>query len=519
MVRGFLASESRALPMAVRARRRRVYIVGSICALSVACAPVAWIHANQGKAWRPTLWDGLKATGDERVRPGSSAEPESRFSSALVSQTCLFGLAAAGFLVRRFAQTRSACACQVLPVQQTEARTELEPSRGELVRVSGLAAAASLVPAPARAEQVPDGEAWVQYDLNTGEVLYDIDFDPLDKNHGFVVGARGLFYETKDGGKRWVSRSFANLGKSEDVTYRFQNVAVLGDDVWILGKPPLLLHSKDAGKSWKKVPLSKKLPGEPKVVTALGKGKAEMATSSGAVYVTENDGKNWKSLVQETVDATLNRVSSSGTSGASYFTGSVKSIKRAADGRYLAVAQRGNFYLSFSPGEPRWLPHSRISARRIQAMGFRQPADGTKEPGAWMSLNGGYLTQSDKEGYDELSADSKEFFKYAEIRSGGIGIIDIAYRTPLEAWAAGGSGVIYQTKDGGKTWQFDPSGTDLPCNLYNVKFFEGGKVGYMIGSAGVLLRRSFDNADAGAAAGASAAADPSAGTSASTKSA
>jgi len=520
MVCGFVALESRATPMAVRARRRRVYVIGSICALSVACAPVAWIHANQGKAWRPTLWDGLKATGDERVRPGSSAESQSRFSGTLLSQTCLFGLAAAGFLVRRVAQSRRrACACQVLPVQQSEDCTELEPSRGELVRVTGLVAAASLVPAPARAEEVPDAKAWVQYDLNTGEVLYDIDFDPLDKNHGFVVGARGLFYETKDGGKRWVSRSFANLGKSEDVTYRFQNVAVLGSDVWILGKPALLLHSKDAGKSWKKVPLSKKLPGEPKVITALGKGKAEMATSSGAVYVTENDGKNWKSLVQETVDATLNRVSSSGTSGASYFTGSVKSIKRSADGRYLAVAQRGNFYLSFSPGEPRWLPHSRISARRIQAMGFRQSSEGGKEPGAWMSLNGGYLTQSDKEGYDELTSDSKEFFKYAEIRSGGIGLIDIAFRTPLEAWASGGSGVIYQTRDGGKTWQFDPSGTDLPCNLYNVKFFEGGKVGYMIGSAGVLLRRTFDETDAGVAGGVGADADTSVKTSASASSA
>jgi len=504
--------------MAVRARKRRACIAGSICALAVVSvwAPLAWIHANPGTAWRPALWGVLKVTGDDRARSGGSAETQTSFSGSFAAQSkALLGFAAASFLVGKAAQCRRAVHCQVLPVQQSEIPTEesrpaetsieLETTRGELVRGAGMVAAASLAPTPARAEEAAKPQAWVQYDLNTGEVLYDIDFDPLDKNHGFVVGARGLFYETKDGGKRWVSRSFANLGKSEDVTYRFQNVAVMGNDVWILGKPALLLHSKDGGKSWKKVPLSKKLPGEPKVISAVGKGKAEMATSSGAVYITENDGKNWKSLVQETVDATLNRVSSSGTSGASYFTGSVKGIKRSADGRYLAVAQRGNFYLSFSPGEPRWLPHSRISARRIQAMGFKQPSDGSKEPGAWMSLNGGYLTQSEKEGYDEITADSKEFFKYSEIRSGGIGIIDIAYRTPQEGYAAGGSGVIYQTKDGGKTWQFDPSGTDLPCNLYNVKFFEGGKVGYMIGSAGVLLRRTFDDEPAAGAATSAAA--------------
>jgi len=125
---------------------------------------------------------------------------------------------------------------------------------------------------------------------------------------------------------------------------------VNGDEVWIVGKPPLLLHSKDGGKSWKKVPVSRKLPGEPKIIVSLGPGKAEMATNSGAIYVTENDGKNWTSRVSETIDATLNRVSASGVSGGSYFTGSVKTIKRDASGRYLAVAQRGNFYLSFSPG-------------------------------------------------------------------------------------------------------------------------------------------------------------------------
>lgn len=523
---GAFDPESRGITIAAaRTSRRRALIAGTIGAMSVASlwASPAWIQANQGAlAGHPSFRDSLKDAEPTRARPGSSPGTQRPGSGIWAGQAFLFGLAGVSLLVRKTTKCRRDVHCPVLPVQDSEippdeleapeapeACSEIAVRRGDFVRVAGLAAATSLGPAPARSEKAPEGQAWVQYDLNTGEVLYDIDFDPLDKNHGFVVGARGLFYETKDAGKRWVSRSFANLGKSEDVTYRFQNVAVLGNDVWILGKPALLLHSKDAGKSWKKVPLSKKLPGEPKVITALGKSKAEMATSSGAVYVTENDGKNWKSLVSETVDATLNRVSSSGTSGASYFTGSVKSIKRSADGRYLAVAQRGNFYLSFSPGGERWLPHSRISARRIQAMGFKQASDGTKEPGAWMSLNGGYLTQSDKEGYDELTSDSKDFFKYSEIRSGGIGLIDLAYRTPQEGYASGGSGVIYQTKDGGKTWQFDPSGTDLPCNLYNVKFFDGGKVGYMIGSAGVLLRRTFGpetSTDVGADTGSSASA-------------
>jgi len=360
-------------------------------------------------------------------------------------------------------------------------------SRRQLVPVTGAASLVSEMK-PASAEEEA---TWVQYDLNTGETLYDLDFDPKDPNHGFVVGARGLFYETKDGGKRWVSRSFANLSKGEDIRYRFQTVSVNGDDVWIIGKPPLILQSKNGGKSWKKVPVSRKLPGEPKVIKALGNGKAEMATSSGAVYITENNGKNWKANVDETVDATLNRVSASGVSGASYFTGSVKSIKRTEAGKYLAVAQRGNFYLTLTPGDQRWVPHNRISARRIQAMGFRDASNGSDWEGVWMSLNGGSLTQTTMKAYDELGSDTKEIFKYSDIRTGGVGIIDVGFRTDKEAWAVGGSGVIYVSRDGGTTWQFDSSGTDLPCNLYNVKFFDNGKVGYMIGSAGILLRKVF----------------------------
>lgn len=333
---------------------------------------------------------------------------------------------------------------------------------------------------------------WVQYDLNTGETLYDIDFDLEDRNHGFIVGARGLFYETKDGGKRWVSRSFANLSKGDEINYRFQNVSVRGDDVWIVGKPPLLLHSKDGGVSWKKVPVSRKLPGEPKLILTKGPGAAEMATSSGAVYTTQNDGRNWSSKVKETVDATLNRVSSSGVKGASYFTGSVKGIKRSDAGQYLAVAQRGNFYLTFSEGEDRWVPHNRISARRIQAMGFRSDNNTSTSPGVWMSLNGGYLTACKTKEYSEMGAETKDFFDFSKIRTGGIGIIDLAFRTATEGWAVGGSGVIYYTIDGGKTWGFDTSGSELPCNLYNVKFFEKGKTGYMIGSQGILLRKVFE---------------------------
>lgn len=42
---------------------------------------------------------------------------------------------------------------------------------------------------------------------------------------------------------------------------RFQSISFSGDEGWIVGKPAILLHTGDGGKSWERIPLSAKLPG------------------------------------------------------------------------------------------------------------------------------------------------------------------------------------------------------------------------------------------------------------------
>jgi photosystem II stability/assembly factor-like uncharacterized protein len=112
--------------------------------------------------------------------------------------------------------------------------------------------------------------------------------------------------------------------------------------------------------------------------------------------------------------------------------------------------------------------------------------EGNIQKGLWMTLNGGKLLISPET--PDLTKDIFEFYE-ADIKTGGYGITDVGWRTPQEVWAVGGSNVMYVSKDGGKSFNFDSSANDIPGNLYNIKFFpQHGNSGWALGSSGLLLR-------------------------------
>ena len=150
-------------------------------------------------------------------------------------------------------------------------------------------------------------------------------------------------------------------------------------------------------------------------------------------------------------------------------------------GAYLAISSRGNFYLTWSPGQDFWVPHNRGTPRRIQNMGF---INGDQKQGLWMTLNGGQMALA-KAGTD-LSAETPPF-EPVKINSGGYGLIDVAYRDEKEAWACGGGGTLFKSVDGGQTWKFNNAADAIPGNLYQIEFF-GPNTGFALGSDGVLLR-------------------------------
>jgi photosystem II stability/assembly factor-like uncharacterized protein len=292
---------------------------------------------------------------------------------------------------------------------------------------------------------------WQVINLPTDQTVLDLAFTD-DPNHGWLVGSQATLLETRDGGFTWMERDV----DTADDRSRFTSISFKGDEGWLVGQPSLLLHTTDGGKTWKEIFLSEKLPGSPSLITALGPDSAELVTDLAAIYRTTDGGKNWKGLVKYGSDTVLN-------------------ISRANDGRYVAVSERGSFFSTFEPSQDIWVPHNRNSSRRIQNMGFGL------DDRLWLLIRGGEIQFSQPNDYaaweDPLSPERRNRW----------GLLDLAYRTPDEIWAAGGSASLFVSTDGGQTWLKDQDVENVPSNFYRVIFFNPEQ-GFILGQRGVLLK-------------------------------
>jgi photosystem II stability/assembly factor-like uncharacterized protein len=293
---------------------------------------------------------------------------------------------------------------------------------------------------------------WEVVSMPTEEKLFDIAFTD-NPEHGWVVGSNATLLETTDGGETWEPKTI-ELGDSK--TVRLTSVSFYGKEGWVVGEPSILLHTDDEGKSWTRIPLSAKLPGVPNTIVALGPNSAEMTTDIGAIYQTQDEGQHWKAQVEDAL-------------------GVVRNISRSADGQYVAVSAKGNFYSTWEPGQKVWEGHNRENSRRLENMGFG--TDGR----LWMLARGGQLRFSSPENLDEWEEPINPEY------STSWGLLDLAYRTPDEIWVSGGSGNLLRSLDGGQTWEKDQEVEDVPANFYKIVFFNPEQ-GFILGQNGTLLK-------------------------------
>ena len=292
---------------------------------------------------------------------------------------------------------------------------------------------------------------WEAVDIHTKSNPLDLAFS--DSQHGFLVGSNRLILETNDAGASWTEMA---LDLPEEENFRLISIDFSGEEGWIVGQPGLLLRSEDGGQNWSRLFLDTKLPGEPYMVTALGRNSAELATNVGAVYRTNDAGSSWQAQVEDAA-------------------GAVRDLRRSPEGNYISVSSLGNFFATWNQGEVRWTPHQRESSQRLQAMGFQPNGN------LWMVARGAQLR------FNQDAANPDEWSKPIVPITNGYGYLDMAWDPNGSIWAGGGSGTLLVSNDEGKTWQMDPVGEKQPTNFSHIAFFPDGK-GFVLGERGSLLR-------------------------------
>ncbi len=308
------------------------------------------------------------------------------------------------------------------------------------------------------AVKTAESSPWDSIQLENQANALDVDF--IDDNHGFLIGSNRLILETNDGGINWEERS---LNLSSEDNFRLLDIDFKGNEGWLIGQPSLVMHTVDSGKNWTRLSLGNKLPGQPFLISTIGKDSAELATTAGAIYSTSNSGESWEAIV----------VDSSGSGG-------IRDLRRTVDGRYVSVSSLGNFFSTLENNSNLWVAHQRASSKRVQSIGYAP--DGN----LWMLSRGAEIR------FNNDSNNVESWTKPIIPILNGYNYLDMAWDPKGYIWAGGGNGTLIFSDDDGQTWQSDPLASELPTNYIKIVFLNKNELtetkGFILGERGYILR-------------------------------
>ncbi|WP_369602062.1 YCF48-related protein [Hahella sp. SMD15-11] len=168
-----------------------------------------------------------------------------------------------------------------------------------------------------------------QADAETGpsKPLLDVWFK--DTNHGFVVGAYGFFFETRDGGETWEN---AAPRIENDERFHLNAIAqVTGGALFIVGEAGQIFRSTDEGATWEK--LDSPYSGSLFAVSGTGNvNEVLVAGLRGHIFRSQDLGRTWERVMLG-AEQTINSLSADGK------------------GRVLAMGNSGVWAMSQDFGE------------------------------------------------------------------------------------------------------------------------------------------------------------------------
>jgi photosystem II stability/assembly factor-like uncharacterized protein len=261
----------------------------------------------------------------------------------------------------------------------------------------------------------------------------------------------------------------------DEISHRdkLYDIHIQGDEVFVVGYPGLLLHSKDRGKTWERID-----SGGRDALFAIDinkKGRGLIVGRTGLVLMTTDGGKTWAkrdSGVKEhlfNVDIT--------ESGKAWAVGHFGTILHSPDGGLSWKRQE------FEAGFPEGTPDSEkgvisdaekenegaAEEARLNAVAFADDQRG------WIAGEFGLVLHTE---------DGGRSWKRQPSASGKL-LFTLKVLDQKRILAAGSEGTLMETKDGGRSWSAIEAGTDL----HVLGLCPVGESLFLVGRDGLILVR------------------------------
>ncbi|MBE0367859.1 hypothetical protein J8L98_17060 [Pseudoalteromonas sp. MMG013] len=171
-----------------------------------------------------------------------------------------------------------------------------------------------------------DGKNWQlqQYLPEVGKPCLDIEF--TDTEHGYAIGAYGMYYVTVDGGKTWQNKFIDDFVHPDDKAYlaelkeedivayeeetqfilpHFNRLLIKGNRHILVGEMGLVALSENSGESWTR--LDEFYPGSFFTVAAYGSDQLIVAGLRGNAFIADMNQLKFRRLNISTT-ATINSI-------------------------------------------------------------------------------------------------------------------------------------------------------------------------------------------------------------------
>lgn len=277
------------------------------------------------------------------------------------------------------------------------------------------------------------GKSWQEQTSRTNLLLTAVDF--TDQNNGWAVGERGIIFNTTDGGKSWKTQT-------SNVAYPLFDVDFIDNQKgWAVGHWGTILFTDDGGQHWHERSLSTALTGRGQIDPAAFTDIKDPA--SGEVLA-----KAGQLLSREDIT----KITARGISDAKVREDLVLNSVFFLDANHGWIAGEQGRVVRTEDGGQTW-----------ENVTLPRPP---KQAGA---------------GGDEELMSDEELEAFGALTPPP-SLYGVYFVSPQQGWVVGQEGTIAKTEDGGRTWQFQPSGSQEALYDIGIK----GDTGWIIGDKGAV---------------------------------